>query len=115
MPAEPVSVANAEHYGWGDGCDAWYLVRTAELTVIEELMPPGTSERRHYHERARQFFYVLCGELTLVVDCAVHTLGTGQGLEIAPGEIHQAVNGGSVAVRFLVTSHPPSHKDRIDV
>ena len=55
------------------------------------------------------------GELTLVVDGATVVLGESHGLEIAPGQIHQVANRGSSAVRFLVTSSPPSHQDRIDV
>lgn len=77
-------------------------------------MPPGTSEQPHHHVHARQFFYVLAGELTLIVNQQPHTLRAHEGLEIAPGEIHQAINRSSAAVRFLVTSNPPSHGDRIE-
>ncbi len=109
-----ISRDNAEHYLWGHGCDGWHLVRTPQLSVIEERMPAGTAERRHRHQRARQFFYVLSGELTLEVDGQVSLLTTGQGLEIAPEASHQAMNRSSGDVRFLVTSQPPSHGDRID-
>jgi mannose-6-phosphate isomerase-like protein (cupin superfamily) len=109
-----VSRVKAEHYTWGDGCDGWHLVRTEALAVIEERMPPGTEERRHLHRRARQFFYVLAGELTLEVEGEEHRLGANQGLEIAPEQAHQAFNRGDEDVRFLVTSQPPSHGDRID-
>jgi mannose-6-phosphate isomerase-like protein (cupin superfamily) len=110
----PISTANAEHYTWGDRCDAWYLVRTPTLHIIEERMPPGTAETPHHHVHARQFFYVLAGELTLTVENQPHTLRAHEGLEIAPGELHQAINRSNAPVRFLVTSHPPSHGDRIE-
>ena len=58
--------------------------------------------------------YVLAGVLTLIVNQETHTLRPHQGLEIAPGEIHQALNRGDAPVRFLVTSNPPSHGDRIE-
>jgi hypothetical protein len=48
-----VSRENAEHYRWGNDCDAWYLVKDPQLSVIEEFMPPGAAEIRHHHERAR--------------------------------------------------------------
>ncbi|WP_188760005.1 cupin domain-containing protein [Edaphobacter acidisoli] len=108
-----ISKDTAEHYLWGQGCDGWHLVRTPELSVIEERMPPGTSEARHYHVRARQFFYVLEGELTMEVERSFHTLRAGEGVEIAPGMAHQAFNRSGSDVRFLVTSHPPSHGDRV--
>jgi mannose-6-phosphate isomerase-like protein (cupin superfamily) len=108
-----VSRHSAEHYTWGEGCDGWHLVKTAALSIIEERMPPGTTEIRHVHARARQFFYVLEGTLALEVEGREHTLGAGDGLEIEPGQAHQAVNKGVVPVRFIVTSQPPSHGDRI--
>ena len=109
-----MSAATAEHYTWGDACDGWFLVRTPELHIIEERMPAGAAERAHHHERARQFFYVLEGELTMVLGAGEFGICCGEGLEIAPGEVHQAVNRGPQPVRFLVTSQPPSHGDRID-
>lgn len=118
MPTKIVSTASAEHYKWGGpkgtDCDGWYLVQASELNVIEERMPPGTAETRHYHQRSRQFFYVLAGELTLEVEHHDFVLRAGDGLEIAPGQEHQARNRSADAVRILVTSQPPSHGDRIE-
>jgi len=108
----PVSRDTAPHYTWGDGCDGWHLVRAAELSVIEERMPPGTAEARHRHARSRQLFYVLGGTLTLEVGGTVHALGPGQGLEVPPGAAHQALNRGADDAAFLVVSQPPSHGDR---
>ena len=109
-----VSAATAEHYTWGDCCDGWFLLRTPGLHIIEERMPPGTAERAHHHARARQFFYVLEGELTMLFAERELLLRTGEGMEVVPGEVHQAMNRGPAPVRFLVTSQPPSHGDRID-
>jgi len=114
MPAKVISTTSAEHYTWGDHCDGWYLVRTPELNIIEELMPPGTSEARHHHQRARQFFFVLEGELTMEIEHHEFLLKAGEGIEIAPGQQHQAMNRGQVPLRIVVTSQPPSHGDRID-
>ncbi len=110
---EPVSVAHAEHYTWGEECDGWHLVRGAELSVIEERMPPGTREQRHAHIRARQFFYVLEGELTMEAEGWSIELGARHGIEIAPGERHTAINASGAEVRFLVISSPPAQGDRV--
>jgi hypothetical protein len=48
----PVSTENAEHYMWREVCDGWHLVSDANLSVIEERMPPGSQEQRHSHARA---------------------------------------------------------------
>jgi mannose-6-phosphate isomerase-like protein (cupin superfamily) len=113
LPAKVIDTSNAEHYTWGDNCDGWYLVRTPELNIIEEKMPPGTSETRHHHIRARQFFFVLEGELTMEVEHHEFVVKAGQGIEISPGQAHQAMNKSGAALRIMVTSQPPSHDDRV--
>jgi mannose-6-phosphate isomerase-like protein (cupin superfamily) len=109
-----VSMENAEHYRWGGQCDGWHLVKRPELSVILELMPPQTSEVRHIHQWSRQFFFVLEGELTLEVENRSVTLGPEQGLEIAPGQAHQAMNLSKAEVRMIVVSQPHSHGDRVN-
>jgi mannose-6-phosphate isomerase-like protein (cupin superfamily) len=118
MPATIISTANAEHYKWGGpnstDCDAWYLVKTADLNIIEELMPPSTSETPHHHVHARQFVFVLEGQLTMMVEHHDFLLHSGEGLEVAPGQMHQAINRSAALVRFVMTSQPPSHDDRVE-
>ena len=109
----PISVANTERYAWGDNCDGWHLVRNAELSVIQERMPPGTCEIRHVHQRSRQFFFVLAGEAILEVDGCEHRFIAHQGLEVAPGIAHQIFNRSKENLHFLVISQPPSHGDRL--
>jgi uncharacterized cupin superfamily protein len=111
--SEPTSTATADHYVWGQICDGWHLVRSESLSVIEERMPPGSEEQRHWHQRARQFFYVLEGELTMHFDDSATVLAPRQGIEIAPGLPHQAKNRSAADTRFLVISQPPSHGDRL--
>jgi mannose-6-phosphate isomerase-like protein (cupin superfamily) len=119
MPAKIISTKSAEHYKWGGpqatDCDGWYLVKTPELSVIEELMPPGTKETLHSHVHSRQFFYVLEGELTMEIEYHDFVLHKGEGIEVSPGQRHQALNKSASPLRIVVTSQPPSHGDRIDV
>jgi mannose-6-phosphate isomerase-like protein (cupin superfamily) len=110
--SEPISTSTADHYIWGDVCEGWHLVRNENLSVIEECMPPGAEEQRHWHQRARQFFYVLEGELTMQFDDRAEVLSQREGIEIAPGISHQAKNCSRADTRFLVISQPPSHGDR---
>ncbi len=112
MLTSPISTANAEHYTWGGTCDGWHLVRAQGLSVIEERMPPGTSEVKHWHTRARQFFYVLDGTLTMDIEGVVQQLAAGVGIEIKQGLAHQARNDTTGDVRFLVISSPPHQGDR---
>ena len=110
-----ISAKAAEHYHWGAGCDGWHLVKGESLSVIQERMPPGASEVRHSHARARQFFFVLAGQLSVELEGAIEVLGVREGLEVAPGQRHRAFNDSGQDVHFMVISQPPSHGDRVPV
>jgi quercetin dioxygenase-like cupin family protein len=104
---------NSMHYIWGQTCDGWRLVADPSFGVIEERMPPGTAEVRHYHRIARQFFYVLSGVLTFELGKTTHSLTTGDGVEVAPGMVHRVSNCSDGEVRFLVVSCPSPDDDRV--
>ena len=112
---EPTSVKIAEHYNWGNGCDGWHLVKRDDLSVIQESVPSGKSELMHYHERSRQFFYVLRGTATLIVEKKTVVLGEREGMEIPLKVPHQLRNDSLEDLEFLVISAPKSHGDRINV
>lgn len=112
--ASVVNRENAEHYRWGDECDGWHLVRDAALSVIEEMMPPGTAEVRHHHQRAQQFFFVLAGELEMEIEGEARVIAAGSGIHVSPGRKHRVRNSSASVARFLVISQPPSHGDRVN-
>ena len=109
------NIHNSEHYLWGDVCDGWILSSQRELLVIQERMPPHATERRHFHSTARQFFYVISGELTMELEGEFHLVAAMSGIEIPPGDRHQARNAGQVDVHFLVISSPTTRGDRTDL
>ncbi len=103
----------AEHYFWGQNCDGWHLVKSSDVSIIQERMPPNTFEVRHRHGKSRQFFFVLSGEATMEVDGEIQQLRAHQGIEIPPLVPHQMMNQSNEVLEFLVVSSPPSHGDRI--
>jgi mannose-6-phosphate isomerase-like protein (cupin superfamily) len=103
----------AEHYNWGPGCEGWHLLKHPDLSVIQELMPPNTSEVRHYHNKSRQFFFILSGIATMEMSDRTEILQAGEGLEIPPGNSHQMQNRSDDDLEFLVISQPPSQGDRV--
>jgi len=109
-----ISVENAKHYQWGDGCDGWRLVSSEALSVIEERMPPGASEVRHAHEHSEQFFYVLLGDGRMEIDGEMVELTRNQGVRIEPGAMHRISNPGANELVFLVVSTPPVGDDRVE-
>jgi len=103
----------AEHYVWGENCDGWHLVKTAELSVIHERMPTGAAEVKHYHAKARQFFFVLKGTATLEIAGEREILCRHEGGEVPPGVSHQIFNESEGEVEVLVVSQPASRGDRV--
>lgn len=111
----PISVPNAEHYVWGEVCDGWHLLKREDMSIIQERVPAGASEVMHYHEVARQFFYILEGAGTMAFEDREVPLSKGQGLEIPPRVKHQFKNRSDADVHFLVISIPTTKGDRINV
>ena len=110
-----ISIENAEHYVWGGNSDGWHLLKREDMSVIQERVPAGGSEVMHYHERARQFFYILDGEGTMSFEDHEVILGKGQGLEVAPLTKHQFKNHSQADVHFLVISVPSTREDRVNL
>lgn len=110
-----ISIENAEHYMWGDVCDGWYLLQRDEMSVIQERVPAGGAEVMHYHTQARQFFFILGGEGTMVLEDQEVVLRKGQGIEIIPQVKHRFENRSDLAVDFLVISVPSTRGDRINI
>lgn len=124
------------HYVWGDNCDGWNLVDKAELSVKMERMPPHTAEQEHFHQRARQFFFILKGTATFVVvegvgtdEGAEKTEGAAtvegaetrievkaqQGLEIPAGLRHRILNESEEDLEFILCSQPSTAGDRVNI
>ena len=111
----PISIENAEHYVWGQICDGWHLLKRSDMSVIQERVPAGSAEVMHYHEQARQFFYILDGEGTMSFEDHEIILQKGQGLEISPMLRHQFMNNSQKDVHFLVFSVPSTRGDRVNL
>ena len=112
MSVSPSSVANAEHYVWGQICEGWHLLKQPDLSVIQERVPPGAGETKHYHSKAQQYFFVLRGRATIEFDDNTVTFGPGEGVHVPPGTAHRFANSGADVVDFLVISSPPTQNDR---
>lgn len=77
-------------------------MKNGSIDVTQEKMPPGSSETRHLHRMAQQFFYVLSGEAAREID----------GRLVSPGSAHRMQNTSKRNLEILVTSEPPTHGDR---
>lgn len=111
---KPISIANAEHYLWGDNSDGWHLLQRDDASIIQERVPAGKAEVMHYHNVSRQFFYILAGTGTIQIDSEAIILHKGEGMEIPPLVKHCFQNHTNADVVFLVFSAPKCHADRIN-
>jgi mannose-6-phosphate isomerase-like protein (cupin superfamily) len=105
---------NSPHYTWGNNCDGWHLLDSPSLSVIHERMPPGTSETKHYHEKAQQFFFILAGTATFYFEDEVVHVNEKEGIHIPAQKIHQIKNESGDPIEFLVISEPATKEDRIN-
>src|SRR5690606_7058276 len=97
---------NSEHYIWGNNCSGWHLVKSQSLSVIEELMPPHTQEKKHYHNFSQQFFRILKGKATFEIENDIVEIEEGNGIHILPKIKHRIRNDQSVNLEFIVISEP---------
>ena len=101
------NISTAEHYKWGDVCDGWRLLNRPDLSVIQERIPPGAGEVRHFHSRARH--------LDIELRDQVFRISQGDSLEVPPGDAHRVRNDGDVDVSFIVVSAPTTQVDRTNL
>lgn len=102
------------HYKWGADCDGWNLVDEQALSVKQEKMPPGSSERMHYHNKAQQFFYILKGIADIEMEGKIVRINNGEGIHIKAGIQHRILNPGTEDVEFILCSTPSTINDRIN-
>ncbi|MDC8098353.1 cupin domain-containing protein [Chryseobacterium rhizosphaerae] len=106
---------NSEHYIWGDHCDSWILNNSKSLSIKQEMMPAGASEKLHFHKIAHQFFYVLKGEAVFYINEQKFSLKEGESISIKPGCKHFIVNESAGEIEFLVVSNPSTEQDRFEI
>ena len=111
----PIDTNTAERYEWGDNCEGWHLLNTNDLSIIKECMPKGGTEELHYHKNVIQFFYVLSGTATFLLDETTHLLSTGQGITVQPMQSHSISNRAEEDLFMMVISSPHADSDRINI
>lgn len=113
--SDVISILNAPHYSWGQSCDGWKLLESDNLSVIQECMPEGTTEKNHYHRHAQQVFYILTGAAVFEMDGEQHLMQVGDCIHVPPGMPHSIANPYADDLQFLLISHPQAQGDRVDV
>jgi uncharacterized RmlC-like cupin family protein len=80
-PAPLVSILANEPRRWFLGSQAWIRVGTEQsagsLAIVEQVIPPAAESPWHLHHTQDESFYVLDGQVTVIVGNERWTLGPG--------------------------------------
>jgi mannose-6-phosphate isomerase-like protein (cupin superfamily) len=78
-------------------------------------MPPNTEENLHYHNYSQQFFYILKGTATFIIEGLETKISRNEGIHVPKGKTHRILNQTENDLEFLVISEPHSHGDKFNV
>ena len=92
-----------------------YLMRGPRMNFAVVQFMPGVDFQAHYHNVMEENFYILEGEVTIVVDNVPHVLSAGQFIHIEPGEVHYVINRSSRPMRMVSTLAPFEEVDKVEV
>jgi mannose-6-phosphate isomerase-like protein (cupin superfamily) len=111
----PVSATSAEPHFQEANCVGWRLLDQDLLGIVEKQMPAGATTSWCRHDRLRQFFYVLNGQLSIDVEQVVRVVDMGSGLEIPPLVTYRVRNSGGWPASFLTIELRFSSMERKEV
>ena len=105
---------NDFEYRFGDSGPK-YLMKGPRMNFALVRFKPGEDFDAHYHNIMEENFYILEGEIDIVVDGVVNHLTVGQMIHIEPGEVHYCINRSDAPVKMVSTLAPYQEKDKVVV
>lgn len=105
---------NVEHYTWGNNCDGWHLLKSNDLSIIQEVIPPNSGESEHYHNFAQQFFFILKGTASFEISGEAIQVEANNGIYIKAQTKHLIKNNYKEDLEFILISNPSTRGDRYD-
>lgn len=101
-------------YRFGDSGPK-YLMKGPRMNFALVQFQPGQDFPAHYHEIMEENFYILEGEIDIVVDGQTNHLSKGQMIHIEPGEVHYCINRYDRPMKMVSTLAPYQESDKIEV
>lgn len=92
-----------------------YLMKGPRMNFAVVQFMPGQDFAAHYHEVMEENFYILEGEIDIVVDGVVHHLSQGKFIHIEPNEIHYCINNYDKPMKMISTLAPYQDLDKIEI
>lgn len=103
-----------KEYRFGDSGPK-YLMKGPRMNFALVQFNPGEDFSAHYHNYMEENFYILEGEVDVVVDGVVNHLVEGDFIHIEPKEVHYVINKGTVKVKMVSTLAPFQEVDKVVV
>ncbi len=101
-------------YRFGDSGPK-YLMKGPRMNFALVQFQPGQDFPAHYHNIMEENFYILSGEIDIVVDGKVNHLTEGQMIHIEPGEVHYCINRSDRPIKMVSTLAPYQEQDKVEV
>lgn len=101
-------------YRFGDSGPK-YLMKGPRMNFALVQFQAGQDFKAHYHNVMEEDFFILEGEVDIVVDGVVHHLIQGDLIHIEPGEVHYVVNKSDRKVKMVSTLAPYQEVDKVEV
>ncbi|MCL2184616.1 MAG: cupin domain-containing protein [Treponema sp.] len=92
-----------------------YLMQGPRMNFALVQFMPGQDFQAHYHEVMEENFFILEGNVTIVVEGKAHNLSAGQLIHIEPKEVHYVINRSSSVVRMVASLAPYKDGDKVEV
>ena len=105
---------NEREYRFGDSGPK-YLMRGPRSNFAIVRFNPGEDFAAHYHEVMEENFYIIEGEVDIIVDGVKHHMKPGQFIHIEPKEVHYVINPYDKPVKMISTLAPFQESDKVEV
>lgn len=105
---------NEREYRFGNSGPK-YLMKGPRTNFAIVQFQAGEDFKAHYHNIMEENFYILEGEMDIVVDGVVNHLKCGDLIHIEPKEIHYCINNSNAPAKMVSTLGPFQVKDKVEV
>lgn len=105
---------NDREYRFGDNGPK-YLMKGPRMNFALVQFMPGDDFEAHYHNVMEENFYILEGEVDIVVDGKVNHMKSGDFIHIEPLEIHYCINVSDKPVKMVSSLAPFQDVDKVEV
>lgn len=103
-----------KEYRFGDNGPK-YLMKGPRMSFALVQFQSGQDFKAHYHNIMEENFYIMEGEIDIIVDGKVNHLTKGQFIHIEPGEIHYCINNSNAVIKMISTLAPYEQVDKVEV